>query len=70
MWVNDNVKELRIPENFEIVAPIHDEQDPPQSRKQRKLPDLSKLIIAPFYDNPQTKTFCEILEIDVSKMPR
>ena len=34
-WVNENVKDVRIPENFEIVAPIHDKQDPPPSRKQR-----------------------------------
>ena len=34
-WVNENIKDFRIPENFEIVAPIHDQQDPPPSRKQR-----------------------------------
>ena len=34
-WVNENVKDFRIPENFEIVGPIHDKQDPPPSRKQR-----------------------------------
>lgn len=34
-WVNENVKDFRIPENFEVIAPIHDNQDPPPSRKQR-----------------------------------
>ena len=36
-WVNEHIKDLNIPENFEVVAPIHDANDPPQSRKQRTL---------------------------------
>lgn len=34
-WVKENVKDLRVPENFEVVAPVHDDTDPPPSRKQR-----------------------------------
>lgn len=28
---------MQIPENFEVIAPIHDDNDPPPSRKQRML---------------------------------
>ena len=34
-WVTENVKDMRVPENFEVVAPVHDDTDPPPSRKQR-----------------------------------
>jgi len=37
-WVNENIKDLTVPKNFEPVAPIHDANDPPQSRKQRTSP--------------------------------
>lgn len=69
-WVNENVEDLRIPEKFEVVAPIHDETDPPPSRKQRMISLEVKLNLAPFYQNPQTTAFCKLLDIDVSKMPR
>jgi hypothetical protein len=31
---------------------------------------LSILTIARFYMNPQTEIFCQLLELDVAKMPR
>jgi hypothetical protein len=34
-WVEEHIQDLRIPNNFQVVAPAHDDQDPPQSRKQR-----------------------------------
>jgi len=37
-WVLENIQDFTIPENFQVVAPIHDGNDPPQSRKQRTLP--------------------------------
>ena len=37
-WVEEHIQELRIPNNFKVVAPAHDERDPPQSRKQRSTP--------------------------------
>jgi len=69
-WVNDNVKDLRIPQNFESVAPIHDEMDPPPSRKQRIIHIDCPSNAAPFYENPQTQAFCNMLELDASKLPR
>lgn len=68
-WVNEEVLDLKIPDNFEVAAPAHDDSDPPPSRKQRNFPQII-LITAPFYVNPQTEAFCRLLEIDGSKMPR
>jgi hypothetical protein len=40
-WVHENIKDLKVPQNFEVVAPLHDDKDPPPSRKQRiPLPPL------------------------------
>ena len=45
-WVRERIGDLKIPENFEVVAPIHDAQDPPPSRKQRNLPLILPLCVS------------------------
>jgi Lariat debranching enzyme, C-terminal domain len=67
--VNENVKDLKIPENFEVTAPIHDAKDPPSSLKQR-IARFDSPNLAPFYENTQTKRFCELLDIDFKMLPR
>ena len=68
-WINENVKDLAIPEDFEPVAPIHDGNDPPPSRKQRISFRFMKLTRAPFYKNPQTSRVCQMLQIDEALLP-
>jgi lariat debranching enzyme len=73
VWVHDHIQDFAIPDNFKVVAPVHDSNDPPQSRKQRTLSLWLMMVdgfLAPFYTNPQTVEFCKMLEIDESKMPR
>ncbi|KAF2861704.1 DBR1-domain-containing protein [Piedraia hortae CBS 480.64] len=53
-WVNENLSDLRIPENFEVSAPVYDGGDwrQPEYRRVEEFP------------NPQTAAFCDMLKIE------
>ena len=60
-WINNHIVEhdkLKVPENFDITAPIH---DPSQGHNVSGMPRE--------YNNPQTQTFCDLIDIKNNRPP-